>query len=123
MGLSTFKCNLPTAVREFASTVIPEAAAGGYPGPISPRIPASRWIPALAALGRDDNRRLRRFAGAGIRKALRQAGLGHLPVQRLAGQRLGDDLARRDQFLQIDAGVEPEGLGEKYHVLGDDIAG
>ena len=35
----------------YSSAVIPEAAEGGYPGPMCHRV---SWVPALAPLGRDD---------------------------------------------------------------------
>jgi hypothetical protein len=52
--LSAVLLELPLV--SFAITVIPEAAEGGYPGPISQFEQVERWVPALASLGRDDNR-------------------------------------------------------------------
>jgi hypothetical protein len=43
-------------------TVIPEAAEGGYPGPIPPLAQAAPWVPGLASLARDDRRRAWRIA-------------------------------------------------------------
>jgi hypothetical protein len=43
-----------SAERASFPAVIPEAAAGGYPGPIVNFLNRALWIPALAALGRDD---------------------------------------------------------------------
>ena len=46
-----------------------------------------------------------------------------MAVERLARQRLGEDRARRDQRIEIDAGVEPHRFEQEHEVLGDDVAG
>jgi hypothetical protein len=50
-------------------------------------------------------------------------GVRHVPVQRLAGQGIGDDLPRRDELLEIDARTQAHGLEHEDEVFGDDVAG
>src|SRR2546421_7612040 len=51
-----------------------------------------------------------------------QAGERRMAVDRLIGNRLHHDLARREQLVEIDAGRDAHALEHEHEILGDHIA-
>src|SRR5690348_13828370 len=65
----------------------------------------------------------RQYQSRRLRSSAWQSCAGHPAVQRLAGHFRLQDLAHRDEILDIDAGLESLALAQERQILEHDIAG
>ena len=63
------------------------------------------------------------MSGDHARFSVRQPGAGEPAIERLMGHFRSQDRAHRDQFFDIDAGIESLALAQKHQVLEHDVAG
>src|SRR6185503_4824433 len=63
-----------------------------------------------------------RTPSSGSTESFGQAGDRNMAVDRLGGNRLRQDLARDEQLLQVDAGLDAHALEHEHQVLGDHVA-